>query len=1173
MPSLLYNNAFAKDYTYQLQNISDLKGIYNADSFINHTIERKATNLMIIIVPTGRIVQYLKNKYIRKYFDKYQEPCTPPKIFTFNSFIEYCYSKIFNVEKKTIPDAFVYALIEEAIKKSDLEYFKKQENNQISFNIVTKIARIILGLKEDGITPEDLFQDVANYKPVDYIDYNTGGVKDPIKLKDFATIYHNYQQLISDKLLDSAQFLFELNDFLRKNRIEAFDKIFEKDSTILFDKFSEFKKPQLDFLKEISRSFTPIAINVDYSPINGPLFGNLKETIDILAPEFYQSITYIDKNESMPVEKEITLPPSQYLRRRLFNNEDFENINYTKLQDTIKVIACENQVEEVSLIAKLVHYLVGIGYKPSDIAIVSRKPDLYSHLFREIFANNKIDAFISDRYDLSSSQLVILILNILDLVLNNFRKKELKKVLQSSYITHWANKEINRQNLLEVIKEIPYIGNFRTIESNFWIRVIQENINFLNNKLKNETVDDDLESLDIKKKINRYEQALNDISILTNTLNIKNAEYYPHEIVMLIKRDIIHKLYIKEQLENIFNELKEKKLVLSKLDYQLLANEIERDLLALTHFIKLTEEFAEIYTILNPEQKIKLSEFVNKIKIIVLNTKYQISESADRGVKITSVEQIVGIPYKVLILCGAVDGDFPLTFRTDNILGKILPKSESRHIEYEKILFYKMLTNNVELLDKGEFKFYITYPEYSNKEENIKSAFINELFNVTSLNNPDNSKFYRLSLLKKIGEKGFQDENATRQITELPFLHYITERSELIRKIASGKLYFDNQEEYLPNDKMSEAKYYYASVEDEKIVFNENLSENLKKYLQRYQSKVYSVTELETYPKCPYLYFIKYVLKISERTEDITEISNLEIGNLLHKIVYKFFTQFKDGDKEKKSNYIKLNHKKKEYYLEVLCNIAEQEILYYKNFDYEYSVLRKTIIGDNRDGLLMFWLERELEYQKDDAKFYPAFFELSFGDKRRELGLELDNGVKIRGKIDRIDLSRKGDRFLVIDYKKSKYSVPYLDDLIDGKTCQIPIYIEAAKKILPKMLQKKSIKPAGGAYFLFTPDKELSNILSKTTKPFLLLKDYMFFFDEKGENKYISNLVDEPALETEIRHTLKVTKENVEKIANGEFSLKNDLNCVKNPMNKCKFSNICKINSRQLWAEDNEEED
>ena len=76
----------------------------------------------------------------------------------------------------------------------------------------------------------------------------------------------------------------------------------------------------------------------------------------------------------------------------------------------------------------------------------------------------------------------------------------------------------------------------------------------------------------------------------------------------------------------------------------------------------------------------------------------------------------------------------------------------------------------------------------------------------------------------------------------------------------------------------------------EGILTAETLSPASQQRLENRRQRIYSVTELETYAKCPFQYFVDKVLRFSikeDETED--ELSGLEKGSLLHDVLFEFY--------------------------------------------------------------------------------------------------------------------------------------------------------------------------------------------------------------------------------------------------------------------------------------------
>ncbi len=125
------------------------------------------------------------------------------------------------------------------------------------------------------------------------------------------------------------------------------------------------------------------------------------------------------------------------------------------------------------------------------------------------------------------------------------------------------------------------------------------------------------------------------------------------------------------------------------------------------------------------------------------------------------------------------------------------------------------------------------------------------------------------------------------------------------------------------------------------------------------------------------------------------------------------------------------------------------------------------INGKRRQSLLYKFLEEE---RKSDSGYIPEFFELSFGKVRHEekFSKKFKEGVtagrvKLKGKIDRIDINEEEKTLKVIDYKLGGVK-PTAEDLATGISLQLPLYLFAAKELIKRELGKE-YQPAGAQIF------------------------------------------------------------------------------------------------------------
>jgi len=235
MPQIIYNKSFE-----QILSLAD------SESLINYAIEQNNIDIANLIVPTGKLVNHLQLNAVRKYFEKYNKPVTNFNILTLKSFVTSIFWKIINHKDfRLISDAYRFALFEEASEKAKLRFYK-QSNKPLSSVILQKLSDLIYGLKEDGISVDQLKNELIS----------PGENADDIeseKLSDIISLYETYQNLLGDKYLDYPELLNLTNKIIESDK-NVFSAIFTPQSKILLDGFSEFKQPELSFISFFAES-------------------------------------------------------------------------------------------------------------------------------------------------------------------------------------------------------------------------------------------------------------------------------------------------------------------------------------------------------------------------------------------------------------------------------------------------------------------------------------------------------------------------------------------------------------------------------------------------------------------------------------------------------------------------------------------------------------------------------------------------------------------------------------------------------------------------------------------------------------------------------------------------------------------------------------------------------
>jgi len=236
--------------------------------------------------------------------------------------------------------------------------------------------------------------------------------------------------------------------------------------------------------------------------------------------------------------------------------------------------------------------------------------------------------------------------------------------------------------------------------------------------------------------------------------------------------------------------------------------------------------------------------------------------------------------------------------------------------------------------------------------------------------------------------------------------------------------------------------------------------------------KSISPTRLEAYASCPYQYLLNVIMGIEALTEPEKEatITPLDKGTLVHSILWEFFAdlkqergpllQLESGDLKR---LLKTANKK----------FAEFEQMGVTGYSMLWEVAKKSVL----DNLTEFFFE-----ELNDTEFSPTYFEVRYGMKHLDLeeseistedpvSLKLaGETVNVRGRIDRIDLTKDGKRARVRDYKTGKVSAKP-NDFQGGRTLQLPLYLYAARQLLGRL--HKGIAVESAEYYFLKEGKRV----------------------------------------------------------------------------------------------------
>ena len=489
-------------------------------------------------------------------------------------------------------------------------------------------------------------------------------------------------------------------------------------------------------------------------------------------------------------------------------------------------------------------------------------------------------------------------------------------------------------------------------------------------------------------------------------------------------------------------------------------------------FRRLIDELVE-FLMMKPETEVRhpLESYIRRLRLMTSESTYQWGNPNDKGVCILPFSQTKDLSFDIVILGGLVDGEFPEVFRSDTFLPPKRRRMESDQLCEDRFLFYQTLT----LYRK---QLYLLSPQHDGDVELVPSAFIDELQRVADINtstDDDKTLFSTENFLKNYGAYVWKHSEAERleepavPSTILPTLDLIADN---VRVEKSRTLTPESTQKLLQYE-----GHLLANL----------LSPASRRVLERRRERTYSVSQLETYGECPFRYFSSRVLNLNLTEEEETGLTSMEKGNLAHEILFELYNLRRDkppisectdpefNEAVEALQQIARNHLSEE---KAKRGLKRAETLFW---DIEAE---RFIGGPGRPGVLPTFLgaerERNLEVQ-------PRGFEVRFGPSVRPESTDPFLGsdeaivvgeVSLAGKIDRVELGN--GMFVIGDYKTGS-STPKLNDILEGRSLQLPLYIAVVEELLKNQSAPipgfqgslESVKGVGGVYYILREESKV----------------------------------------------------------------------------------------------------
>ena len=943
------------------------------------------------------------------------------------------------------------------------------------------------------------------------------------KLNDMLSVYEKYAEEISSRYIDEND-----NLILLAERLELVHDF--ENATIYIDEFVGFTVQEYEIIKKLLRVAKEVNITVC---TNDTALSENKDT-DI----FYSNKQTLDrlfnlaKNEGMQIENSVLLETEHRFKNGELSHLEqniyaFPYKKYTGGVENIELFLAKNQYSEIEELAKKIVKLVrDKNYRYKDISVITKDLEGYSNLCKVIFAKYNIPVFIDEKKDLSQNILVQYILSLINIFAKNWSANSVLEYIKTDLID-----DVDEFDIWKLENYVLRWG----IKGSKWYNgdwIFYE-----------ETEEEQKKILHIREKI------------IKPLLDFKNDLARHKNVESITKR-----LYEFLMENNINIKIEEKIAELEAI------GEIEKAKEYETSYKIIIEVLDDVVSVLGDE-KVTFEKYAEILKIGLGNSGLGKIPGTQDEVTVGDVDRSRSHKVKAVFIIGLNDGMFPNVNKNEGFFN-----DQDRELLKQKGA--ELAKGTLEKLYDDNFNI---YKAFSTAEEKICLSYSSSDLEGKSL---------RPSILVNRVKKIFPrlEEKSDVVKTQSEVITQMSTFEELLQKLSEFRdgeeieekwfviyNYYANSKEW--KDKLKNSlKALNYNIEPEKID-----TENIQKLYG--DTLKTSVSRLEQYRSCPFSYYLKYGLNLSERQE--FKVQALDTGSFMHDVIDSFFDKLQE-------RAIKVKGLEQEEIDKIVDEIINEKLSLKKN--YIFTSIPKYIVLANR---LRKVIKKSMKYIIDSLKysnFEVMGHEMEFknGKEYPAIQISLDNGkkVEVTGKIDRIDIAKtpEGNYIRIIDYKSSAKDIN-LNEVVAGLQIQLLTYLDAVCSI-------EDLIPAGAFYFnLIDPSikatKQLDEqkIEDEIRKQFkmkgLILADVDIvkkmdktletgnsnivpaYINKDGNVANRASTLTRMQFENLQKYTNKIIKQIANEIITGDISVKPyyKLKQGKTPCEYCKYKSICNFNT------------
>lgn len=930
-----------------------------------------------------------------------------------------------NIVQDDVKTMMLSLILSKLNKEGKIKYYSKMIN-KVGFS--KKLTQVVSEFYSYNITNDDIDK-VINASDKDYI---------VDKLNDLKLVYEEFKKELKIKNFSIKEDKYNL---LAKNisKVDIF-----KDAYVAFDGFTGFTPIQLDIFKKIAKVAKEVYVTIDMRDCERIKTEQKIELIDVfyLSRKFANDISkaLATINIELPFDNYIFLnkPVNKYEGKEdlaKIENEIFKyekNVNKISANN-IEIYEAKNINEEVLNATQIIFSYVrneNKKYLYNDIKIVVPSIDDYKDIIMKTFNREGIPYFIDDSTSILNSPYIETIRSAIDVVNYDFSYDSVMRYISAGLI-----EKDNLINILDNLIRKYGIRGYKRFKEGF-------------DKIY---IDDKYKDRLLAKKDEIFEPLFNLYNGIRKKTNIPTFVKFLKEFMLDIDIDNKFNKFIDEHNKHTKND-----------------NDFKKQQGILTASFEVTNKVLNDIYVVNSDNndKYDINDF-KKLLDVGFNEKNvkSIPFSLDQVVIGDLMRSRFDNP-KIQILLGMNYSKVPAKLNDNSII------DDNMRIAFEKEKV-ELSQTAIETALNQRFYLYLAFTNPTEKlilsysrlnAEEISDSVSTVVLSIMDMF--DNLKPHKVDVDKfNLYSRNMIVEYVSRNIYEL--------KNILFNKKYGNNIKITNDTyEKLLSTKM--AIDYLIGVSDDRIgnILNakhnisiKNLNEKIRNELYKEKNFNGSATKIESYNKCPYKYFLESIVKLNIREE--YGISNMDIGNFLHKIMERVFD---DGFDIKKASYEEIELRVDEIMDEIANgNIDNLRIFFnLNNKDKKYIGSNKIVYIVGKVRAMAISSLKVLKEVAKDSKLEKYKTESKFK-------FHIDNNI-IVGRIDSIEKYEDDNGLYVniVDYKTSKQELS-IKDIEAGVKIQLILYLDYC--INDKFESKKDVISCGAFYFaLANPIISIKNI-------------------------------------------------------------------------------------------------